>query len=178
MTTFILIVGIILVLGLLNFVMNKFFKASGILRLLILVGLTLILLGVYSLPYITISWSAILLLLAIILLFSFIIFFLSKFFTPSVVKVLVTLSVVFLLVCIFLVSYTTFNTDKENEKIVVKKTTKDKLFRPTEQLGFNSGRSMKELDSITAQANKSFTYAKDISPSDLPFINKRKRTDI
>ena len=163
-----------------NFVMYKFFKASGVLRFLIIAGLILLLLGIYSLPYIVISGTAILILLGLILLASFIIFLLSKFITPAVVKVLIVLSVVVLLFSIFLVSFTTFKADNENKKMIVKRTTNEKFFRPIKEIGFNSGYSMKELDSITAQINKgyNFTKNKDISPSDLQVINMRDRAGI
>ena len=176
MSTFLIILGILLLLALIDFVMHKFFKATGVLRFLIIAGLILLLLGVYSLPYIAISGPAILITLGIILLASFILFLLSKFITPEVVKVLVILSVVILLFSIFLVSFTTFKADKENNKQIVRTKSTDKLFVQTNDLGFNPGYSMKQLDSITAQQNKSFVYGKDVSPGNFVVINKRRRT--
>ena len=175
MTTFLIILGIILLLVLINFVMYKFFKASGVLRFLITTGLILLILGVYSLPYIAISLTAILITLGIILLGSFILFLLSKFITPGVVQVLIVFSVVLLLISIFLVSFTTYKTDKEIDKQIVITKSTDKFFLRAINLGFNPQYSMKELDSITAQENKSFVYGKDISPGDLVIINKPRR---
>jgi len=178
MTTFLIILGILLLFVLINFVMYRFFKASGALRFLIIAGLILLLLGVYSLPYIAISGTAILVTLGIILLASFIIFLLSKFITPRVVNVLVVLSVVILLISIFLVSFTTFKTDNEIDKQIARTKSSDKLFVQINDLGFNPGYSMNELDSITAQENKSFVYGQDISPGDLVVINKPRRVGI
>ncbi len=175
MTTFLTVIGILLLLFLIDFVMYKFFKASGILRFLNLAGLILILLGVYSLPYIAISGTAILITLGIILIASFLIFLLAKFITPGVVKTLIVLSVVLLLFSIFLVSFSTFKSDNENKKLIVKKTTTNKLFNLNKKPDFNTAHTIKELDSITANENKNFTFAKDISPSDLPAINRRNR---
>lgn len=175
MSIFLIILGILLLLFLIDFVMYKFFKASGVLRFLTITGLILLLLGVYSLPYIAISGTVILITLGIILLASFILFLLSKFITPGVVKALVVLSVVVLLLSIFLVSFTTFKTDKENNRQIVRTNSTDKLFVSVNDLGFNPGYSMKELDSLTAQANKSFVYGKDISPSDLVITKKSRR---
>lgn len=177
MTTFLIILGIIILLGLSNFVMYKILKASTALRLLAIVGLILLLLGIYSLPYITISGTAILIILALILITGFIIFLLSKFITPEVVKILIVLSVVILLFSIFLVSFTTFKSDNENKKMIVRKASVGKFFEGKNINRFNSGSSMKELDSITAQINKGYNFTKnrDMSPNDLSLLNKRNK---
>lgn len=174
MTTFLIILGIILLLVLINFVMYKFFKASGVLRFLIITGLILLILGVYSLPYIAISGTTILIMLGVILIASFIVFLFSKFITPGVVQTLIILSVILLLISIFLVSFTTYKTDKEMGKQIVRTKNTDKLFVQTTDLGFNHGYSMKELDSLTAHQNRSFVYGKDISPGDLVIYNRQR----
>jgi len=175
MSTLLIIFGILLLLFLVDFVMYKFFKASGVFRFLIIAGLILLFLGVYLLPYVAISGTAVLITFGIFLLVSLILILLSKFITPGVVQGLIVLSVVILLLSIFLVSFTTFKTDKENNKQIVRTKSTDKLFVSVNDLGFNSGYSMKELDSLTAQANKSFVYGKDTSPGDLVVSKKSRR---
>lgn len=177
MSLFFTILGILILLYLINYVMYRFFKFAGIVRFLVIAGLILLFLGIYSIPYLAISWSTILVVLCFLLLLSFLIFVLSKFITPGFVKALIVLSVVLLLLSIFLVTFNTIKTDKENKQLAIKETTNDNIFNPNEQLGFNPGKSINELDSLTANANKSYTFAvnKNITPNDLVAINRRKR---
>jgi len=157
--------------------MYKLFKLTGIVRLLVITGLILLILGVYSIPYLVLSWSTVLIIFALILLASFIIFLLSRSITQGVVKFFVVLSVILLLFSIFLVTYNTFTTDKENKSLAIKETTKDNFFNSKETYGFNPGKSMNELDSLSANSNKYYTFVvnKDISPGDLESIHRKDR---
>jgi len=177
MNIFFTILGILITLFLINFVLFKFFKLTGIVRFLIIMGIIILILGIYSIPYLVLSWSTVLIILALILLASFIIFLLSKFITPGVVKFFIVLSVVLLLFSIFLVTYNTITTDKENKTIAIKETTKDNFFNTKESLGFTPGKSMNELDSLSANSNKNYTFIvnKDLSPGDLESIHRRNR---
>lgn len=180
MNIFFTILGILILLFLINFVLFKFFRLTGIVRFLIITGILLLILGVYSIPYLYINWTTVLIVLGIILLASFILYLLSRFITPGVVKFLIVLSVVLLLFSIFLVTFNTIKIDKENKDIVAKDINTNAVFNPKEQLGFNAEVSMKELDSLSANVNKNYNlvYNKDITPKDLEEINRRNKIRI
>ena len=180
MNIFFTILGILILLFLINFVFFKFFRLSGIVRFLIITGILLLILGVYSIPYLDINWTTVLIVLGIILIATFILYLLSRFITPGVVKSLIVLSVVLLLFSIFLVTLNTIKTDKENKDIVTKDINTNAVFNPNEQLGFNTKVSMKELDSLSANVNKNYNlvYNKDITPNDLEEINRRNKIRI
>jgi len=175
MNIFFTILGILILLFLINFVFFKFFRLTGIVRFLIITGILLLILGVYSIPYLDINWTTVLIVLGIILIATFILYLLSRFITPGVVQSLIVLSVVLLLFSIFLVTLNTIKTDKENKDIVTKDINTNAVFNPNEQLGFNTKVSMKELDSLSANVNKNYNlvYNKDITPNDLEEINRR-----
>jgi len=180
MNIFFTILGILILLFLINFVFFKFFRLTGIVRFLIITGILLLILGVYSIPYLDINWTTVLIVLGIILIATFILYLLSRFITPGVVQSLIVLSVVLLLFSIFLVTLNTIKTDKENKDIVTKDINTNAVFNPNEQLGFNAEVSMKELDSLSANVNKNYNlvYNKDITPNDLEEINRRNKIRI
>jgi len=180
MNIFFTILSILILLFLINFVLFKFIRLTGIVRFLIITGILLLILGVYSIPYLDINWTTVLIVLGIILIATFILYLLSRFITPGVVQSLIVLSVVLLLFSIFLVTLNTIKTDKENKDIVATDINTNAVFNPNEQLGFNAEVSMKELDSLSANVNKNYNlvYNKDITPKDLEEINRRNKIRI